>query len=84
MRRSTDSEQIEQEAALWVVRRDNRAWTEADQAQLDAWLAQDVAHRVAFVRLEAAWGKAARLRALGAGVPSGVIPPRGAWKVAFS
>jgi transmembrane sensor len=84
MRRSTDSEAIEQEAALWVVRRDDSAWTEADQAQLDAWLEQDIAHRIAFVRLQAAWGMCARLRALGAGVPAGVIPPRGSWTVAFS
>jgi transmembrane sensor len=84
MRRSTDSEGIEQEAARWVVRRDDRTWTEADQAQLDAWLAQHIAHRVAFIRLEVAWRKAARLRALGSGVPAGVIPPRGGWNVAFS
>jgi transmembrane sensor len=84
MRRSTDSELIEQEAARWVVRRDNSPWTEADQAQLDAWLEEHIAHRVAFVRLEAVWAKCARLRALGAGVPEGVIPPPGTWKVAFS
>ena len=84
MKRSTDSDTIEQEAALWVVRRDSGEWTEADQAKLDAWLAQHIAHRVAFIRLEVAWAKCARMRALGAGVPAGVIPPRGSWTFAFS
>lgn len=79
MRPSTDSEAIEQEAARWVVRRDSGTWTDAHQVQLDAWLGQHIAHRIAYVRLEAAWEQCARMRALGAGVPEGVIPPRASW-----
>jgi transmembrane sensor len=38
-----------------------------------------VAHRVAFLRLDAAWRQSDRLKALGAGVPAGTVPERGAW-----
>ena len=79
MRLSTDSEVIEEEAVHWVVKRDSGKWTEANQAQLDAWLGEHVAHRIAFLRLEAAWVKCDRLRVLGAGVEPGVVPPRGSW-----
>jgi transmembrane sensor len=72
---SKDSEAIEQEAARWVVRRDGDLWTAADQAQLDAWIGQDLAHRIAYIRLEATWVRCAGLRALAAGAEPGVIPP---------
>ena len=35
-----------------------------DQAEMDAWAAQSAAHRVAYLRLEAAWTSAIRLAAL--------------------
>jgi transmembrane sensor len=54
-------------------------WTDADQAQFAAWLGQRSAHRIAYLRLDAAWNHAARMKALGARVPSGVIPPRRSW-----
>jgi transmembrane sensor len=79
MRLSTDSEVIAQEAARWFVRRDSGTWTDAEQAQLDAWLGQHIAHRIAYIRIESVWTKCDRLRALGAGVEPGVIPPRGSW-----
>lgn len=73
------SRQIEQTAATWLARRDAGAWSPAEQAALEAWLAESTAHRVAFVRLEAAWQRADRLKVLGAGRATGVVPPRGAW-----
>lgn len=75
----TSSRQIEQTAAAWLARRDAGDWSERDQAQLDAWLDASVAHRVAFVRLDAAWRQTDRLKALGAGLPAGTVPPRGQW-----
>lgn len=69
---------VERIAAEWLARRDGGAWTDDDAAALDAWLSRDTAHRVAFLRLQAAWEHAGRLQALGAGTP-GEIPPRGAW-----
>ncbi|MDA8520460.1 FecR family protein [Acidovorax sp. NCPPB 4044] len=72
-----DSRQIEHAAAQWLARRESEAWDASGQAQLDAWLAQSTAHRVAFLRLEAAWREADRLRAIAAGLPKGGPPARG-------
>ena len=71
------SREIEHAAAAWLARRDTGDWSERDQQQLDAWLDASVGHRVAFVRLDAAWRQSDRLKALGAGVPAGVVPARG-------
>ncbi|MDR6842930.1 FecR family protein [Pseudoxanthomonas sacheonensis] len=73
------SRQIEQIAAAWLARRDGDGWDKQAQAELEAWLAEATAHRVAFLRLEAAWAHGGRLKALGAGVPAGEIPARGQW-----
>ncbi|MGX5731497.1 FecR family protein [Pseudoxanthomonas beigongshangi] len=73
------SRQIEQAAAAWLARRESGAWAGADQAGLDAWLAESTAHRVAFLRLESAWNESGRLAALGAGQTPGAAPPRGQW-----
>ncbi|HVI58163.1 MAG TPA: FecR domain-containing protein [Luteimonas sp.] len=73
------STRTEREAAAWLARRDASGWTGRDQARLDAWLGESTAHRVAWVRLEAAWRESGRLRALGAGLPAGDIPARGQW-----
>ena len=72
----TDSKRIEQQAADWLVRRDAGDWTPHDQRALEAWLSESVRHKVAFLRLEAAWAEAARLQALAAGLPAGGPPPR--------
>ncbi|OOG61674.1 histidine kinase [Rhodanobacter sp. B04] len=77
----TSSRQIELTASAWLAKRDAGAWSAHDQSQLDAWLAASVAHRVAFLRLDAAWRQSDRLKALGAGVPAGVVPARGTWGV---
>lgn len=73
------SRQIELAASAWLARRDAGAWSERDQARLDAWLQASTAHRVAFLRLDAAWRQSDRLKALGAGMPAGAIPARGTW-----
>ena len=52
-------EDIEQAAATWIAQRDSGAWSEADAASLQAWLAEAVGHRVAYYRLNAAWNEAA-------------------------
>lgn len=71
------SRQIERTAAAWLAMRDAGRWSERDQAELEAWLAASIGHRVAFVRLEAAWRESDRLKALAAGMRAGVVPPRG-------
>jgi transmembrane sensor len=60
----TTAEAIEERAADWLARRDAGGWTPADEAAFETWLAEATAHRVAYLRLEAAWQEAGRLRAL--------------------
>jgi transmembrane sensor len=79
MNPAMDSERIEVAAAGWFARQQSGDWTDADEAQLSGWLDSATAHRVAFIRLKAARQYSARLKALGAGVSSGVIPPRHSW-----
>lgn len=74
-----DSRTIEQRAAEWLARREFNAWADADEAALQDWLAADTAHRVAFLRLQAAWSESDRLQALAAGWRQPGPPPRGHW-----
>lgn len=71
--------EIEERAADWLARRDSDAWSEIEQAELSAWLASSTAHMVEFLRLEAAWEEANRLKAMGSGVPPGLIPNLQQW-----
>jgi len=70
---------IEDRAAEFLARRDSGEWTAADDVRLNEWLVAATANRVAFLRLEAVWGEARRLKALGAGLSCGTAPPPGAW-----
>ena len=70
----------ERAAADWLARRDGEAWADADEAALAQWLAADTAHRVAFLRLQAAWDESGRLQALGAGWQAEQAPPRDWWQ----
>ena len=74
-----DSRSVEQCAAEWLARREFNAWTDDDEAALQAWLGADTAHRVAFLRLQAAWSESDRLQALAAGWRQPGPPPRGYW-----
>lgn len=57
--------EIRNRAASWIVkRRDHESWTENDQTDFDSWLSQSSAHKVAYLRVEAAWRRADRLGAL--------------------
>jgi transmembrane sensor len=58
-------EDIEARAADWLIERQDREnWSAEDQDALDAWIRQSPAHEVAFLRLEAAWGRSEKLSAL--------------------
>jgi transmembrane sensor len=63
--------QIEKAAAAWLVRRDREQWSNADQTEFQAWLSASTAHRLAFIRLQAAWQQAGRLKAVAAGMTKG-------------
>jgi transmembrane sensor len=56
--------EIEDRAAEFLQQRRFWKWTEEEQARLDAWLSESLAHRAAFWRLEAGLSRAERLSAL--------------------
>lgn len=59
------AEDIETRAAEWIVAsRVRDDWDDAKAADLETWLAQSPAHAIAYLRLENAWGRTARLAAL--------------------
>lgn len=63
-----DREHIEERVAEWLAKRDSGSWSDADQAELEAWLRTATAHRIAFIGLKGAWRHADRFKALGAGI----------------
>lgn len=73
------SSQIEDRAAAWLAKRDSGRWSEDDERELQSWLQGATAHMVAFIRLEAVWGEARRLKALGAGMQPGIVPAPNSW-----
>ena len=73
------SQQIEDAAGRWLVQRDSGEWSQQDEVAFEAWMSQAMAHRVAYWRLEDAWEKAHRLKALGAGIRSDEPPSPGYW-----
>ena len=73
-------QEIEDQAAAFLARRDSGNWTPVDEAELEQWLTESTARRVGFLRLEAVWDGARRLRALSAGLPPGAVPPPGGWR----
>jgi len=73
---------IDASAAKWIERSDREDWSETDQAELDAWLAQSPAHTVAYLRLYDAWNRADRLAALRPPKPEQAASARsGGWMV---
>ncbi len=71
---------IEAAAAAWFAKRDTGLWQPEDQTEFDAWLESSLAHRLAFIRVEATWKNAQRLKALRANTRGGLVPPVGEWQ----
>ena len=81
---SKNADVIEEQASNWISQRELDSWSADDQAALDAWLSESLAHRVAFVRLEAGWKRTERLAALRA--PMKELPkiqPSSRWNFLF-
>jgi transmembrane sensor len=57
---------ISERAASFFARRRCGSWSEADQVELDAWLAQSTSHYVAWLRVQRIGARADRLAALNA------------------
>ncbi len=79
---TTNHREIEEIAAAWLAKRDGGALTEAEEAEYTGWLEASIAHRVAILRLQAAWRQSDRIKALGAGTPPATIPAPGHWGLA--
>ena len=56
-------------AAAWLGRED-RGLSAEEQDALDLWLEQSILHKVAYLRLKAAWQRADRLAALKSPAPA--------------
>jgi transmembrane sensor len=76
--------EIAAQAAEWAQRRHFWKWSDEDQAQLDAWLAQSMAHRVAYWRLNATVERTERLTALKPSLPERApFWQRRGWTITF-
>src|SRR5687768_9001838 len=75
----TEIDDIEETAARWVMRLDGGVLPEAEQHELDAWLAADTRHLGAFVRAQATWVHLDRVAAL-AGGRAPLEPQRTQWQ----
>jgi transmembrane sensor len=62
----TRSQEIEAQAAEWLMRREQPEWSQADQVALAGWLDESMSHKAAFWRLEHTWQVADRIGALSA------------------
>jgi transmembrane sensor len=67
------SRQVEARAAAWLLKRESSEWGESDRMALHEWLETDATHRVAYLRLEAGWEEANRLKALSPGFQRGKV-----------
>ena len=55
---------IEARAAEWLARKDRADWSIDHERELNEWLAESTAHRVAYLRLDSTWERADRLAVL--------------------
>lgn len=54
-------------AGQWLIAQEDGGWNAADQAELDAWLAESDGNKAAYWRLKHSWREADRIVALGRG-----------------
>jgi transmembrane sensor len=79
-----NSREIQGRAAAWIEERESDDWSDVRQTEFDAWISESPAHLVAFLRAEAVWKRADRLRALskpGSMKPNSIGPS--AYKATF-
>ena len=73
------STEIEVAASAWFAKQQSDQWTPEHQSELNAWLEQSTAHRIAFLRVCEAWKRFGQLDGLVPDRLPGTIPERGAW-----
>ncbi len=57
----TGAKAIKTQAAAWLERQDRVDWSDADQAELDAWLAESIENYLFYHRVASAWARSQRL-----------------------
>jgi transmembrane sensor len=67
----SDHAAIEGAAASWLMRRNEPEWSDRDQSDFDAWMAETTAHKAAYWRLEHGYAQLDRLAALPIAEPIG-------------
>ena len=55
---------VEEQAATWLLRREEPGWTPVDERALAAWLDESFLHKASYWRLEQGWRATDRLRSL--------------------
>jgi transmembrane sensor len=75
------SEPNDDVAARWLIKRECGIWSPEHEVEFNAWLEASIAHRIAYLRLYAAWDAAGRLKALSTAdtLAAGTVPLRGMW-----
>ena len=53
----TSAKIVDETAANWIAKEDGENWSNEDARALYVWLDQDTRHRVAYLRLQAAWDR---------------------------
>jgi transmembrane sensor len=81
---SSVAREIERRAAQWLERREREDWSAQDQIDLDSWQSAALAHRVAFVRMHAAWSRTERLAALRPESSEQISATKKRWRTAIS
>jgi len=61
---NADAKEIDTVASQWIQRRYFWDWSEKEQVELDAWLAESFAHRAAYLRFADIWRRTERLAAV--------------------
>ena len=83
------AQELEQQAADWLVRAEEPHWSAADQQMLEDWLDQSMAHKAAYWRLRHGWREADRVAVIGVSVPGQrgmrrFLAPSWQWAIAVS
>lgn len=73
---SGESADIESRAAAWVIRSSEGPFSDAEQHELDTWLAGDSRRLGAYVRAQAIWVDVDRVAAMGGLSAASLPPPR--------
>jgi len=75
---------IQTRAADWLLERREGEWNDERQKAFDAWMEDSLAHRIAYWRLDAAWGRADLLSAMRRpAFQRAAAPKRKTWPIVF-